>query len=72
MKNLHLLIIGSSEEEIRANTLLALEEALKHHSYMGDMANCLSNEFEYEFVEEDCIAALFKEYLDNSFATSTD
>lgn len=52
MHNLHLLIFGSTEEEIRANAAKALDDAFKLHSSMGDRANCLSDEYEFEFREE--------------------
>lgn len=54
MKNLHLLIIGSTEEALRANVLSLLEEALESHRLFGDKASSLipsTGEFEFTNAE---------------------
>lgn len=57
MKNLHLLIFGSSEEEIRKNGIAAIEDALdSHKTILGDRANALCAGYEFEFVSETSMA----------------
>ena len=57
MNNLHLLIIGSSEEEIRANAAKALDDAFEMYKRSGNQANCLApDEYEFEFRPEPTMA----------------
>jgi len=72
MRNLHLLIFGNTEEEIRANCLAALEDALHLHKQMGDEANCLGEEFEFDFVEEDTMCSLYDAILKDRDAVMKD
>ena len=51
MINLNLLIQGSSPEEIRKNTLAALDAALYYHKLYGNVANCLADGWEFEFTK---------------------
>lgn len=63
MHNLHLLIFGSTEEEIRANAAKALDDAFRNHKAMGDSANCIGDEYEYEFRKEKYMADICEAYI---------
>ncbi len=64
MKNLHLLVIGSSSEEIRKNGHQAIQDALHDLAIYGDRANALaSDEFEFDFCAESTMADLFDRSL---------
>ncbi len=60
MKNLHLLIIGSSEEEIRKNCAEALDRTFGRYKYLEDRAGEFNpGKYDSEFVPENSIGAIY-------------
>lgn len=56
MNNLLILVLGNTPEEIRRNGKALIAEALSDREGMGDKANCLGPEGEYEFIPDTCMA----------------